>query len=84
MLGDSIIIHGLFLSTYTRFTDLHFLSVLADYLHQPGQQVGDGPGGDGLPEGPEHLEGTSGIVTGRAAQGRLQRHVAELLLQVQI
>lgn len=56
--------------------------MLTDNFHQPGQQVGDGPGRDGLPEGSEHLERTSGIVTGRAAQGCLQRHVAELLLQV--
>lgn len=53
------------------FTDLYFFSVLADYFHQPGQQVGDSPGGDGLPQGPEHLEGASGVVTGRAAQGCL-------------
>lgn len=66
------------------FTDLYFFSVLANYFHQPGEQVGHGPGGNGLPQGPEDLEGATGVVAGRAAQGRLQRHVTELLLQVQI
>lgn len=65
-------------------SDLHFFPVLADHLDQPGQQVGHGQGGDGLTKRPEHLEGASGVVTGGAAQCRLQRHVAELLLQVEI
>ena len=58
--------------------------MFTDHLHQPREQVRDSVGGDGLAEGSEHLEGTAGVVTRRAAQGRLQRHVAELLLQVEI
>ncbi len=53
-------------------------------LHQPGEQVRDGMGRDGLAEGSKHLEGTAGVVTWWTAQGRLQRHIAELLLQVEI
>lgn len=45
-----------------RRANLHFLSMLTDDLHQPGQQVGDSVGRDGLPEGSKHLKGTSGIV----------------------
>ena len=70
--------------THTQSTNLHFFAMFADDFHQPREQVGHGVGGDGLTERSKHLEGSASVVTRRATQGRLQCHVAELLLQVEI
>lgn len=54
------------------------------HFHKPGQQVGDSVGAYRLTEGSEHLEGAPGVVARRTAQSRLQGHVTELLLQVEV
>lgn len=58
--------------------------MLPHHLHEPGHNVGHSVVVDGLLEGPEDLEGASSIVPRGAAQSRLQRSIAQLLLQVEI
>lgn len=62
---------------------LNLISVLANHLHQPGEEVRQGVCWQRLFEGPEYLEGPAGIVPGRAGKGRLQRHFTQVLLQVE-
>lgn len=57
--------------------------MFADHLHQPGQEVRQGVCGQGLFEGAEYLEGPAGVVPGRAGERRLQRHLTQVLLQVE-
>lgn len=65
-------------------TDLHFFSVLTNDFHQSWEEVRHGVCRNRLMKGSEQLEGAAGVVAGRTAQGRLQSHLTELLLQMEI
>lgn len=58
--------------------------MFSHHLHESRDEVGHGVVVDWLLEGPEDLKGAAGIVTRGAAQRRLQGHVAQLLLQVEV
>lgn len=57
--------------------------MFSDHLHQSREEVGQGVRRQRLFERPEDLEGPAGIVPGRARQRRLQRGLAQVLLQVE-
>lgn len=71
-------------SFFSSFSHLDFIAMFSHHLHESRDEVGHGVVVNWLLEGPEDLEGASGIVTRGAAQSRLQGHVAQLLLQVEV
>ncbi len=59
---------------------LYFIPMFSHNLHQPWEQVGHSMGREGLSQGTEDLEWAPGIMAGGAAEGCLQRNVAQLML----
>lgn len=66
------------------FSHLHLISMFSHHLDESRDEVGHGVVVDWLLEGPEDLEGAACIVTRGAAKRRLQGHVTQLLLQVEV